>query len=149
MAEYVSFLEADESAYDLFARIVVDPVRTGIPFLDQAVFLRPGHVVELVGLSGCAKSELLIQVRKRGYWGKRKSEACFSSLYTAVQAAASCVLPTEVNGVLYGGRQGKLSALRMTARHSKTFIDLHCNILQNIACSLIWTASLTPYAWFR
>ncbi len=62
MAEYVSFLEPNETAYDLFARIVVDPVRTGIPFLDQAVFLRPGHLVELVGLSGCAKSELLIQV---------------------------------------------------------------------------------------
>lgn len=62
MAEFASFLEPDETAYDLFARIVVDPVRTGIPFLDQAVFLRPGHVVELVGPSGCGKSELLVQV---------------------------------------------------------------------------------------
>lgn len=81
MAEYASFLEPDETAYDLFARIVVDPTRTGIPFLDQAIFLRPGHVVELVGPSGCGKSELLIQ------------------------AAASCILPKEVNGVLYGGRE--------------------------------------------
>lgn len=62
MAEYAAFLEPDETAYDLFARIVVDPVRTGIPFLDQAVFLRPGDVVELVGVSGSAKSELLVQV---------------------------------------------------------------------------------------
>ena len=54
MADYASFLEPDETAYDLFARIVTDPVRTGIPFLDQAVFLRPGHVVELVGLRECA-----------------------------------------------------------------------------------------------
>ena len=65
MAEYASFLEPDETAYDLFARTVVDPLRTGIPFLDQAIFLRPGHVVELVGPSGCGKSETLIQVQKR------------------------------------------------------------------------------------
>ena len=63
LADYASFLTPDETAFDLFARIVVDPVRTSIPFLDQAVFLRPGHVVELVGLSGTAKSELLVQVR--------------------------------------------------------------------------------------
>ena len=62
MSGYASFLTPDETAFDLFARIVVDPVRTGIPFLDQAVFLKPGHVVELVGLSGSAKSELLVQV---------------------------------------------------------------------------------------
>ncbi|KAL3149777.1 DNA repair protein xrcc2 [Trebouxia sp. C0009 RCD-2024] len=81
MAEYAAFLEPDETAYDLFARIVVDPVRTGVPFLDRAVFLRPGHVVELVGASGCGKSEVL------------------------VQAAATCILPKEVNGVVYNGRQ--------------------------------------------
>ena len=62
MAEYAAFLEPDETAHDLFARIVVDPIRTGVPFLDQAVFLRPGHVVEIIGASGCGKSELLVQV---------------------------------------------------------------------------------------
>ena len=62
MAEYAAFLEADETAYDLFARVVTDPIRTGVPFLDQAVFLRPGHVVEIAGPSGCSKSELLVQV---------------------------------------------------------------------------------------
>ena len=62
MAEYVAFLGPDETAYDLFARVVIDPVRTGVPFLDQAVFLRPGHVVEVAGPSGCAKSEVLVQV---------------------------------------------------------------------------------------
>lgn len=62
MEEYAAFLEPDETAYDLFARVVTDPIRTGIPFLDQAVFLRPGHVVEIVGPSGCGKSETLVQV---------------------------------------------------------------------------------------
>lgn len=65
MAQYASFLEPDETAYDLFARVVVDPLRTRIPFLDQAIFLRPGHVVELVGPSGCGKSETLNQVQQR------------------------------------------------------------------------------------
>ena len=65
MAEYAAFLEPDETAYDLFARIVVEPVRTGVPFLDQAVFLRPGRVVEIAGPSGCSKSEILVQVSGR------------------------------------------------------------------------------------
>ena len=62
MANYAAFLEPDETAYDLFARVVVDPVRTGVPFLDQAVFLRPRHVVEIIGPCGCGKSETLAQV---------------------------------------------------------------------------------------
>lgn len=62
MADYAAFLDPDETAYDLFARVVVDPVRTGVPFLDQAVFLRPRHVVEIIGSSGCGKSETLAQV---------------------------------------------------------------------------------------
>lgn len=62
MVDYAAFLEPDETAYDLFARVVVDPVRTGVPFLDQAVFLRPRHVVEITGPSGCGKSETLAQV---------------------------------------------------------------------------------------
>lgn len=63
MAEYASFLEPDESAFELFARIVVDPVRLGIPFLDRVISLRPGQVVEVVGASGTCKSELLVQAR--------------------------------------------------------------------------------------
>lgn len=105
MAEYAAFLEPDETAHDLFARIVVDPVRTGIPFLDQAVFLRPGHVVELVGASGSGKSELLVQVSRL----KRASNdcpACKPAVQRALQAAATCILPKEVNGVIYHGRQG-------------------------------------------
>ena len=62
MADYALFLEPDETAYDLFARVVVEPVYLGIPFLDQAISLRPGHVIELSGPSGTAKSELLVHV---------------------------------------------------------------------------------------
>ena len=64
MADYALFLEPDETAFELFARVVVEPVCLGIPFLDQALLLRPGHVVELSGQSGTAKSDLLVQVRK-------------------------------------------------------------------------------------
>lgn len=111
MAEYADFLEADETAYDLFARIVVDPVRTGVPFLDRAVFLRPGHVVELVGASGCGKSELLVQVSTLTK-SKQVVPACKPVVERGLQAAATCILPQEVNGVWYNGRQGwQLSAL--------------------------------------
>lgn len=105
MAEYAAFLEPDETAYDLFARIVVDPVRTGVPFLDRAVFLRPGHVVELVGASGCGKSEVLVQVSMLRTC-KQGGPACKPMAECGLQAAATCILPKEVNGVVYNGRQG-------------------------------------------
>ena len=44
--------------------------------------LRPGHVLEAVGSSGCGKTELL------------------------VQAAVTCILPEAAHGVRYGGNGG-------------------------------------------
>ena len=44
--------------------------------------LRPGHVLEACGGSGCGKTELL------------------------VQAAVTCILPEEADGVRYGGSAG-------------------------------------------
>jgi DNA-repair protein XRCC2 len=44
--------------------------------------LRPGHVLEACGGSGCGKTELL------------------------VQAAVTCILPEEADGVRYGGNAG-------------------------------------------
>ena len=40
----------------------VEPLRTGLPFLDGRIALKPGHLLEVVGPSGSAKSELLLQV---------------------------------------------------------------------------------------
>ena len=40
----------------------VEPLRTGLAFLDGRIALKPGHLLEVVGPSGTAKSELLLQV---------------------------------------------------------------------------------------
>jgi len=41
-----------------------------------------------------------------------------------MQAAASCILPKEVNGVLYGGREGKHMRYSTTKFGSKDLLEL-------------------------
>jgi DNA-repair protein XRCC2 len=55
--------------------------------------LRPGNVLEVVGASGCGKTELL------------------------VQAAVTCLLPARADGVEYGGNGG---TLQLSAQRSRT-----------------------------
>lgn len=54
-----AFLRPDETAAQLLARVSRPPLRTGVFF---APTLRAGYVLELAGASGCAKTEILIQV---------------------------------------------------------------------------------------
>ena len=63
-AELRAFLQPDETALELLARTVSEPVQTGIWFVGA---LRTGQVLEIIGQSGSAKTELLIQVRERCY----------------------------------------------------------------------------------
>ena len=72
-AEYRSvpgaaFLEPQETAAQLLARTFVAPLRSGVPVIDQHTALRPGHIVEIAGGPGTAKSELLLQVSVRQHW---------------------------------------------------------------------------------
>lgn len=60
--EFLAFLEPQESASALLTRTFVEPLRSGVLIIDQHVFLRPGHVLEIAGPAGAGKSELLIQV---------------------------------------------------------------------------------------
>ena len=94
MADYALFLEPDETAFELFARVVVEPVYLGIPFLDQgALLLRPGHVVELSGQSGTAKSDLLLQVRGLS---TRFASAALKARNTQMRPAFTLALPCRL-----------------------------------------------------
>ncbi|KAK9803186.1 hypothetical protein WJX72_011755 [[Myrmecia] bisecta] len=92
MDELARFIQPDETAAAFLARSFVEPLRTGLFFLDASFALRPGHVVELSGPSGCAKTELL------------------------AQAAAACVLPAQAYGVSFGGREENVLVFDLDAK---------------------------------
>lgn len=60
--QLLAFAEPDESAEDLFRRTHVEPLRTGVPFIDEAYSLRPGQGLEILGPTTSGKTEILIQV---------------------------------------------------------------------------------------
>ncbi|KAF5737803.1 putative X-ray repair cross complementing 2 (XRCC2) [Tripterygium wilfordii] len=84
------WIDGDESAKEMLSRVLKERPFLLLPPLHR-IPLRVGNVVELVGSSPSAKTHILIQ------------------------AAITCILPTEWNGVHYGGL-GRLVV----------FIDLDC-----------------------
>ena len=60
--DYAAFLQPQETAASLLLRTFLEPLRTGVPVIDHHVLLRPGDILEISGVSGAAKSELLLQV---------------------------------------------------------------------------------------
>jgi hypothetical protein len=91
----------DETAAQLLGRCCVDPVGTGVFFIGA---LRAGHVLEVSGPSGSAKTETLVQVlvhfmhhHARVAGGRVSSE-----LPGAPQVAAACILPKQAGGVALG-----------------------------------------------
>ncbi|KDD72808.1 hypothetical protein H632_c2872p0 [Helicosporidium sp. ATCC 50920] len=58
-----AWLEPDETAAEFLNRVRLEALRTGVFFMDQALELRPGHVVEVTGASGSCKTDILVQVR--------------------------------------------------------------------------------------
>ena len=65
-AEALAFLRPDETAGQFLARSYVRPFFTGVGFLDDRLSLRPASVVEVAGLAGVGKTELLLNVS--GVW---------------------------------------------------------------------------------
>jgi len=61
-AHLLKWITPDETASQFLKRQAAEAVPTGLPFIDSHVILRPGSVLEIVGPSGSAKSEILIQV---------------------------------------------------------------------------------------
>ncbi|KAF3778632.1 DNA repair XRCC2-like protein [Nymphaea thermarum] len=79
--EAEGWIGVSETAQEMLGRTLIDrPCLIAVPPLHR-VPLRPGNVVELVGPSASAKSEILLQ------------------------AAISCILPNVCNGVFFGGMQ--------------------------------------------
>lgn len=61
-AALLKHITPDETAAEFFRRHAREALACGLPFIDAYLRLRPGHLVELVGPAGAAKTELLIQV---------------------------------------------------------------------------------------
>lgn len=87
------WLAVDESAKSLLARTLARriPPLTSVPPLHR-VSLHAGHVLEILGPSGSAKSELLLQ------------------------AAVACILPRQLDGISYGGSEGVVMMLDLDCR---------------------------------
>ncbi|GLJ43733.1 hypothetical protein SUGI_0910610 [Cryptomeria japonica] len=90
------WINGDENAKTMLARVLVNrqscvALTRQIPPL-MRVPLRAGNVVEIVGPSSSAKSELLIQ------------------------AAVNCILPKEWKGVSYGGSEGVVMVFDLDCR---------------------------------
>lgn len=91
-----NWIASDENAKTMLARVVVNQ-QSCLAFTRQLppfhrVPLRAGNVVEIVGPSASAKSELLIQ------------------------AAVNCILPKEWKGVRYGGSEGVVMLFDLDCR---------------------------------
>ena len=59
----LKWVTPDETAAEFLARQFRDAVSTGLPFLDKHVKLRPGHLLEIIGPAGTAKTEIITEVR--------------------------------------------------------------------------------------
>ncbi|KAJ7533950.1 hypothetical protein O6H91_13G072500 [Diphasiastrum complanatum] len=93
MEEMQAWVCPDETARAMLGRVLGHrlPSLAPTPPLHR-LSLRPGHVVEIVGPSGCAKSEILIQ------------------------AAVTCILPREWKGVTFGGSEGLVMMFDLDCR---------------------------------
>ncbi len=61
-AEARHFLRPDETAAAFFSRTYDAPFRSGVPLLDARAPLRAGSILEVAGLAGAGKSELLLNL---------------------------------------------------------------------------------------
>eukprot|EP00249_Psilotum_nudum_P007547 c20648_g1_i2 orf=325-963(+) len=93
MESPLAWLTPDESAKTMLTRVLArrSLSLTSVPPLHR-VPLHAGHVLEVVGPSGSAKSELLLQ------------------------AAVTCILPKQWDGVVYGGSQGAVVMFDLDCR---------------------------------
>ena len=78
-AQWVAFLQPDETAAALYSRRHLPPLVTGLGLLDRHAALKAGAVLEVGGPAGSGKSELTLL------------------------ALAACLMPEEQGGVSYGG----------------------------------------------
>ena len=63
LGDLAKFLNPDETFGDLLARCHSEPLVLGVKFLEDLVPVRPNQLIEISGVSGSGKTELLTQVR--------------------------------------------------------------------------------------
>jgi hypothetical protein len=80
------------AAASLLSRTLTDPVLTGIPFVDAHGAMRAGQLVEVCGVGGSGKTEILMQ------------------------AAVNCALPRERDGVRFGGCESSVLLLDLDGK---------------------------------
>ena len=80
------------TAASLLSRTLTDPVLTGIPFVDAHGAMRAGQLVEVCGVGGSGKTEILMQ------------------------AAVNCALPREREGVRFGGCESSVLLLDLDGK---------------------------------
>ncbi len=98
----LELLEPDETAQTLLSRTLAEKIATGVGVLDRASPLRPTSVLEISGLAGSGKTELLYSVSVDQVEVDPGNEAENES-NCAAQIAAACVLPHTLEGVPVGG----------------------------------------------
>ena len=76
----------------MLSRTLTDPVLTGIPFVDAHGAMRAGQLVEVCGVGGSGKTEILMQ------------------------AAVNCALPREREGVRFGGCESSVLLLDLDGK---------------------------------
>ena len=76
----------------LLSRVLIDPMLTGIPFVDDHGALRPGQLLEVCGVGGSGKTEILMR------------------------AAVNCVMPRERRGVRFGGCESSVLLLDLDGK---------------------------------
>ena len=76
----------------MLSRTLADPVLTGIPFVDAHGAMRAGQLVEVCGVGGSGKTEILMQ------------------------AAVNCALPRERDGVRFGGCESSVLLLDLDGK---------------------------------
>lgn len=83
----LAFISADENAYEYLTRALVEPLTSGVAFIDARhpePALKPGEILEIVGAGGTGKTELALEI------------------------ATTAVLPKERRGVRYRGSRAKV-----------------------------------------
>ena len=76
----------------MLSRTLTDPVLSGIPFVDAHGAMRAGQLVEVCGVGGSGKTEILMQ------------------------AAVNCALPRERDGVRFGGCESSVLLLDLDGK---------------------------------
>jgi len=88
----------------------VEPLTTSLPFVDSAVAMRPGHVLELCGPSGAGKTELLTQAAATCVLPKRHGGAAAPALFVDLDGCFDALRLVQVLDARVQGGQGGIGS---------------------------------------